>query len=42
MQKYLTPKWLLSIAALLFIIFWLIAVYWSFEPETFDPRQTAQ
>jgi len=42
MQKYLTPKWLLSIAALLFIFFWLIAIYWSFEPETFDPRQTAQ
>lgn len=42
MQKYLTPKWLLSIAAILFLIFWLIAIYWSFEPATFDPKQTAQ
>ncbi|MGY0581846.1 MAG: DUF2333 family protein [Paraglaciecola chathamensis] len=42
MQKYLTPKWLLSAAAILFIIFWLIAIYWSFEPATFNPKQTAQ
>ena len=42
MQKYLTPKWLLSIAAILFLIFWLIAIYWSFEPATFNPKQTAQ
>jgi len=42
MQKYLTPKWLLSIAAILFLIFWLIAIYWSFEPATFNPKQTVQ
>ncbi|GAC23533.1 hypothetical protein GMES_1234 [Paraglaciecola mesophila KMM 241] len=42
MQKYLTPKWLLSIAAILFLIFWLIAIYWSFEPAPFNPKQTAQ
>lgn len=41
MQQYLNAKWLSSFFALFIFILWLVAVYWSFEPETFDVRQHA-
>lgn len=42
MKQYLTPKWLLSAVALIIFLFWLLSVYWSVEPELFEPKRLAQ
>jgi hypothetical protein len=42
MKQYLAPKWLLSAIALIIFLFWLLSVYWSFEPELFEPELLAQ
>ena len=41
MQQYLTAKWISIFTAVLFFLFWLISVYWSFEPASFDVRASA-
>ena len=41
MQQYLNAKWLSGAAGLIFLLFWLLSVYWSFEPDVFDVRQSA-
>lgn len=42
MKQYLTTKWI-SIAVLsLFSVFYLVAVFWSFEPDVFDVKEAAQ
>ena len=41
MQQYLNAKWL-SIGAAVFIFFlWLVGVFWSITPNTFDVREAA-
>lgn len=42
MKQYITPKWLLSAAVLIIFLFWILSVYWSFEPELFEPELLAQ
>ncbi|WP_339720884.1 DUF2333 family protein [uncultured Paraglaciecola sp.] len=42
MKQYLTPKWLLSMFALVIFLLWIVSVYWSFEPELFEPELVAQ
>tara|TARA_R110002153_G_scaffold27084_6_gene84332 strand:+ start:675 stop:1667 length:993 start_codon:yes stop_codon:yes gene_type:complete len=42
MKQYLAPKWLFSAIALIIFLFWLLSVYWSFEPELFEPELLAQ
>jgi hypothetical protein len=42
MKQYLTPKWLLSTVALIIFLLWILSVYWSFEPELFEPELLAQ
>lgn len=42
MRQYLNARWITLAVVILFIIFWLISVFWSFEPDTFDVRQNAQ
>ena len=42
MKQYLTPKWLMSSALLIFFLFWILSVYWSFEPQLFEPKLLAQ
>ena len=41
MQQYLNAKWLSIAAGVLFFLFWLLGVYWSMSPDTFDVRQAA-
>ncbi|WP_416307689.1 DUF2333 family protein [Neptunicella sp. SCSIO 80796] len=41
MKQYLTSKWIIISLSVLVLLFYIIAVYWSFEPDQFDPRQTA-
>ena len=42
MKQYLTPKWLFSAAALVIFLLWIVSVYWSFEPDLFEPELLAQ
>jgi hypothetical protein len=42
MKRYLAPKWLLSAALLVTFLLWVLSVYWSFEPELFEPELLAQ
>ena len=42
MKQYLAPKWLLSATLLILFLFWILSVYWSFEPELFEPELLAQ
>jgi hypothetical protein len=42
MKQYLAPKWLLSSALLIIFLLWILSVFWSFEPELFDPELVAQ
>ena len=42
MKQFLTPKWILSEVVLTIFLFWLLSVYWSFEPELFEPNLVAQ
>jgi hypothetical protein len=42
MKRYLTPKWLLSAVTLVIFLLWLLSVYWSFEPDLFEPELLAQ
>jgi hypothetical protein len=42
MKQYLAPKWLLSAALVTTFLLWVLSVYWSFEPELFEPELLAQ
>ena len=42
MKQYLAPKWLLSAAVLFMFLLWILSVFWSFEPELFEPELLAQ
>ncbi len=38
-KQYLNTRTIIGTVVVLFLIFWLIGVYWSVEPDTFDVRQ---
>jgi hypothetical protein len=42
MKQYLAPKWLLSAAVLFIFLLWILSVFWSFEPELFEPELLAK
>ena len=42
MQRFLTGKGISAIFVIIFVLFWLLAVYWSSEPDMFDVRSEAQ
>ncbi|MGS2722036.1 DUF2333 family protein [Paraglaciecola aestuariivivens] len=42
MKQYLTTKWLVSGVGIIIVLFWLLSVYWSFEPDLFEPELVAQ
>lgn len=39
MKQYFKPMWLLAAVGAIFLIFFITAVVWSFEPDTVDIRQ---
>lgn len=39
MKKYFTPKLITIYLAGFFFLLWLLAVYWSFEPDVFDIKE---
>ncbi len=42
MKQYLNAKWISLVVLILFIVFWLIGVYWSSEPDTFSMESKVQ
>jgi hypothetical protein len=42
MKQYLAPKWLLSAVVLSIFLLWILSVYWSLEPEVFEPEILAK
>jgi hypothetical protein len=42
MKQYFAPKWLLSAALLIIFLLWILSVFWSFEPELFEPELLAK
>ncbi|WP_414828508.1 DUF2333 family protein [Alteromonas sp. H39] len=42
MKQYLNAKWIGLVVLILFVIFWLIGVYWSSEPDTFSMETKVQ
>jgi hypothetical protein len=42
MKQYLTIKWLGSFTAIIAFLLWILSIFWSIEPELFDPVQIAQ
>jgi hypothetical protein len=42
MKQYLAPKWLLSAVVLPIFLLWILSVYWSLEPELFEPEILAK
>jgi hypothetical protein len=42
MQRFLTARWISALVAIIFFIFWLISIYWSSVPDSFNVRYAAQ
>ena len=42
MRQSINSKWIAIVAAIIFLIFWLIGWYWSFSPDTYDVRARLQ
>jgi hypothetical protein len=42
MKQYFAPKWLMSAAFLIIFLLWILSVFWSFEPNSFEPELLAQ
>jgi hypothetical protein len=42
MKQYFAPKWLMSAAFLIIFLLWILSVFWSFEPNSFEPELFAQ
>lgn len=42
MKQYLNAKSVGLTAGIIIVVFWLIGVYWSFEPSTFDVKANAK
>ncbi|WP_299083446.1 DUF2333 family protein [uncultured Paraglaciecola sp.] len=42
MKRYFAPKWLLSATALLIFLLWVLSIFWSSEPDLFEPELLAQ
>jgi hypothetical protein len=41
MRQYLTPKSVSVLILLVFLLLWLLAFFWSFEPDIYDVREAA-
>lgn len=42
MKQYLSAKWIVSVLALIIFLMWILSIFWSVEPDLFDPEQIAQ
>jgi hypothetical protein len=42
MRQSINSKWIAIVAAIIFLIFWLIGWYWSFSPDTYDVKARLQ
>ena len=42
MKQYLSAKWIVSIFAILIFLLWILSIFWSVEPDLFEPESVAQ
>ena len=41
MQRYFSPKWLVIYLLSFIVILWVVSLFWSVEPEPFEPKELA-
>ena len=41
MQRYFSPKWLVIYLLTFILLLWVVSLFWSVEPEPFEPRELA-
>lgn len=41
MQRFLNFRWISIFVLIIFFLFWMLSIYWSVEPNTFDVRRSA-
>ncbi len=41
-MERLNTKWIVTAVLVVFLLFYFLAVYWSIEPDSFEPRELAQ
>lgn len=42
MQRFLSIKWITLYCAIFFILMWILSIFWSVEPDLFEPTELAQ
>ncbi|MEP7704866.1 DUF2333 family protein [Paraglaciecola sp. 25GB23A] len=42
MQRFLSIKWIALYCAIFFLLMWIFSIFWSVEPELFEPAELAQ
>jgi hypothetical protein len=41
MQRFLSPKWIVSYLAAFILLLWIVSLFWSVEPDLFEPSGLA-
>ncbi|MDP5030198.1 MAG: DUF2333 family protein [Paraglaciecola sp.] len=42
MQRFLSTKWIALFCGILLLLMWLISIFWSVEPDLFEPAEFSQ
>jgi hypothetical protein len=42
MQRFLSIKWIALYCAIFFFLMWILSIFWSVEPDLFEPTELAQ
>jgi hypothetical protein len=42
MQRFLSIKWIALYCAIFFLLMWILSIFWSVEPDLFEPTELAQ
>ena len=41
MQRFFSPKWITIYLAVFIVLLWIVSLFWSVEPDLFEPRELA-
>jgi hypothetical protein len=42
MQRFISIKWIALYCAIFFLLMWILSIFWSVEPDLFEPTELAQ
>jgi hypothetical protein len=42
MQRFLSIRWIALYCAIFFLLMWILSIFWSVEPDLFEPTELAQ